>query len=367
MAEIRYLGVFFAPGAGLPPTCGKVMQKMRAAWALLRRRYERLDCAQSVWLQLQLCRASVVSAGSFASELWGVYPFGDQAQRKACKAVAALHLRVVKRIAGLRVTTSTDVVYWELELLPLQHEWLVSAARFFNTLRSGTGLHASLLRDCIQLAREGGCCWLLGLKRGLQAVGYQFNLEVALVPAIDLPCSAARFRLAWRWFGRVCLPVRGRPLLLESRTAPICGIVRARQAAARLSSLFLSALGWSGSSCASAPAAMGFPLMQVVCPLFPGRRGCVHYVLAAWVMRCIWCSSARPCRTCAPSSRGSSKASAPFPSLCGRSPWGKWLCLWTSACAVPCRLELFFRSRGFPGIQILVCCWTTISRLAGTL
>ena len=119
-----------------------------------------------MWLQLQLCRACVVSAGSFASELWGVYPFGDQAQRKACKAVAALHLRVVKRIAGLRVTTSTDVVYRELELLPLQHEWLVSAARFFNTLRSGTGPHASLLRDCFQLAREGGCCWVLGLKRG---------------------------------------------------------------------------------------------------------------------------------------------------------------------------------------------------------
>ena len=69
--------------------------------------------------------------------------------------------------------------------------------------------------------------------------------------------------------------------------------------------------------------------MQVVCPLFPGRTGCV---LAVWVMSSIWCLSVRPCRTCAPGSRGSSKASAPLPSLCGRSPWGKWLCLWTSAC-----------------------------------
>ena len=216
VAEIRYLRVFFAPGAGLAPTCGKVMQKMRAAWALLRRRYERLDCAQSVWLQLQLCRACVVSAGSFASELWGVYPFGDQAQRKACKAVAALHLRVVKRIAGLRVTTSTDVVYRELELLPLQHEWLVSAARFFNTLRSGTGLHASLLRDCIQLAREGGCCWVLGLKRGLQAVGYQSSLEVARVPAIDLPClrSKIQARMALVWVGLPACP----------RQAPSAGV-----------------------------------------------------------------------------------------------------------------------------------------------
>ena len=154
VTEIRYLGVFFASCAGLAPTCGKVMQKMRAAWTLLRRRYERLDCAQSVWLQLQLCRACVVSAGSFASELWGGNPFGDQAQRKARKAVAALHLRVVKRIAGLRVTTCTDVVYRELELLPLQHEW-----------------RASLLRNCIQLERDGGRSWVLSLKRGLQAVG----------------------------------------------------------------------------------------------------------------------------------------------------------------------------------------------------
>ena len=91
-------------------------------------------------------------------------------------------------------------------------------------------------------------------------------------------------------------------------------------------------------------------------------------VLVAWVMRCIWCLSVRPCRICALSSRGSSKASASFFSSCGRSPWGRWPYLWTSARAVPCSLHLFSSSclhvaslvSGFGGVR-----WITISRLAG--
>ena len=43
--EVRYLGAFFAPGAGMRPTCAKLRPRMWGAWATLQCQYGNLGCS----------------------------------------------------------------------------------------------------------------------------------------------------------------------------------------------------------------------------------------------------------------------------------------------------------------------------------
>ena len=44
------------------------------------------------------------------------------------------HLQMLKEITGVRGSTSTDILLAELGLKPLQHVWLLHAAKFWNSL-----------------------------------------------------------------------------------------------------------------------------------------------------------------------------------------------------------------------------------------
>ena len=83
----------------------------------------KLGYARSVGLSMQLFAACVQPVGSLASEVWILLPFtGREIIQRA--ALIPMHLGILKKSAGLRKTTPTDIVSAELHDVPLDHVWL---------------------------------------------------------------------------------------------------------------------------------------------------------------------------------------------------------------------------------------------------
>ena len=158
----------------------------------------------------------------FGSELWGPLPMtGDH--KKAREQLAAAHLTMLKLISGLRKTAPTAIVYRELDAVPLQDMWLLSAARFWNTLLGATGLHKTLLLDAVRLAVAGRRNWVSGLVASLSAAGCPLNIQAGELVQVDMPCLAQRLSTlrAAPWLG-----LHDSPRLAPSEGAKLCTYLR---------------------------------------------------------------------------------------------------------------------------------------------
>ena len=205
--EARYLGLLFQAGKGFLPSFRRLEQRLWASHALVRRQYGRLECERSVWLQLQLHSACVVPADSFACELWAPYPLRGEGSRGR-KRLQAVHLRQVKRLAGLRQSVATPIVWEELSMRPLEHEWLVRAGRFWNALAHSGGLHRLVALDAVRLALAGTRNWAYGLREQLLVVGYAWQLSEGALPLVEMGALHARLaeQRARVWAGLAASP-----------------------------------------------------------------------------------------------------------------------------------------------------------------
>ena len=214
VSEARYLGVTFKAGRGCLPTFASLRSKTLQAWALLWQQYGRLECGRSMWLMLQLYLACVMPAGEFACEVWGVLPLRGVA-REARAALAALHLRHLKKLVGLRQSVPTLILLSELRQSLMSDVLLLRAAGFWNSVVASPGMHRQIVLNAVQLAVDG------------ERSGYEAGLVASLrVVGYDMILTAGGWRLA------AC------QRLMSHGCAIICGLVGMR----------------SGRSCMSAPA-----------------------------------------------------------------------------------------------------------------
>ena len=175
VTEVRYLGLIFRAGQGFLPSLARLGHRAQAAWAQLSRQYGTLRCEKGIWLMLQLYVACVVPAGSFACELWGVWPLRGQ-HRKDRDHLNTVYLDHLSRLSGIRRTVATPILLEELGQQPLADMWLLRAAGFWNSLMSGSAFHKAIAQDAVdlmQVRRTKG--WLAGLSEALQAAGYEFQ------------------------------------------------------------------------------------------------------------------------------------------------------------------------------------------------
>ena len=180
VAEARYLGMHFESGHKFRPTFSHSLQRLWASHCFLRKRYRGLDCGSSIWLPLQLYKACVEPAGSFGSEVWGVYPRQDM--QRLCLETA--RLQQLRQLSGLGQGTALPIIWRELDLQPFRHAWLLRAAMFWNVLASGQAFHKAMALDAIMLAMQRRACWAAGLVRSLAAVGYCMALSAGVMPVI---------------------------------------------------------------------------------------------------------------------------------------------------------------------------------------
>ena len=107
-------------------------------------------CEKGIWLMLQLYGACVVPAGSFACELWGVWPLHGQ-HRNHWDHLNTVYLGHLSRLSGIRRTVATTILLEELGQQPLADMWLLRAAGFWNSLMSGSACHKTIAQDAVDL------------------------------------------------------------------------------------------------------------------------------------------------------------------------------------------------------------------------
>ena len=274
--EARYLGMQFSSGASYLPTLGHLEKRLWQSYAVLRKQYGRLECSHSAWLLLQLHRT--------VSEIWGVSLLPGVTGHR--NHLAAMSLRQIKHLARLRESVSTAIVYEELGVSPLQHTWLLRAARFWNSLAAGSDFYRQVALDSVRGALHGSRNWAFGLRSQLQAVGYGLQLDPNAMHPIEI--SALRVLLKAQldapWQGlhispRLC-PSQGAALVTYHRwfaRPQHCHVDLLRQP---LSAKAMTALLRFRTGCHSLPSVTGrwagIARGQRLCPLcqstFPDER-----------------------------------------------------------------------------------------------
>ena len=218
--EHKVLGLQFTASAGVRGCCTLLRRGMWGAWGRIQSEYGRLQCAESLWLRLQLFNTCVPSAGLYGSEVWGGLRLGGEVGQ-ARQALATAHLGMLKMLFGLRRSTETNIVYRELGQAPLDHTWLLRSAKFWNSIarRQFPDLYCCVLQDCCRDAVTLDTHnWARDMWQILRDLGYFLPLSVVEIPLIDIAtlCRKLEDRQAQPWQGLAVCP----------RTCPSRGVAR---------------------------------------------------------------------------------------------------------------------------------------------
>ena len=99
-----------------------------------RRRYGNLQCNMSVGLLMHLSDACVPPTASYGCEVWGLRELPAGEYRKGRDAFGTSHLRVLKELAIVPTSVSTDMLLQELRQRPLSQAWWRRIVNFWNAL-----------------------------------------------------------------------------------------------------------------------------------------------------------------------------------------------------------------------------------------
>ena len=177
--QAKYLGLFFHQQYGILSATEPFLNKMTAAWAVLRRQYAGMRCSVSVSLMLRLYKACVPPVASYGCEIWSQLAM-PQPMKKHREALSQKHNQILCSIAGLRSTTSRDVLFRELDEMPLTFSWLLRAVTFWNNLAAlpdNNLFRTVALDDCRNAKVQKVRNWSWALQKQLQAVGYSLTLD----------------------------------------------------------------------------------------------------------------------------------------------------------------------------------------------
>ena len=83
---------------------------------------------------MHLYDACVPPTGSYGCEVWGLRELPAGEYKKGRDALGTLHLRVLKELATVPTSVSTDMLLQELGQRPLFHAWWRRTVKFWNTL-----------------------------------------------------------------------------------------------------------------------------------------------------------------------------------------------------------------------------------------
>lgn len=187
--SFTYLGLRFSSDAGALGGLGVRHGRMWGAWGVLEERFRHLDCSDSIYLKLQAYQACVPATGSYGCEVWGFLP-GNAEQRRQRQLIGKAHVRLLRRVAGLRSTASEAVLLRELQARSLQHSWLLRTIKWWNSIAAlpDGALHKDIMLDnCADAVQRRAKNWAWGFITALRKVGYTLTLEGNMLPAIAEP------------------------------------------------------------------------------------------------------------------------------------------------------------------------------------
>ena len=217
----KYLGVQFSSQKGMGETFSILHGKMWGAWTSIRRKYGNLKSAVSIGLLLRLFQTCVVPAGSYACELWSVREFTQSTMGVKRKDLEKAFSTMVRMLVGANNHINNDILFRELDVHPLNHQWLNRVVTFWNSLVQlpDSHIYARILKDsCYYGVTSRAHSWAGSVMQALRAIGYPYIIDCNQAYPIDLEVYRSVFQKheARRWEG----------LHVSPRLAPSTGIHR---------------------------------------------------------------------------------------------------------------------------------------------
>ena len=193
LTSVKYLGVTVSSTCGISSTCKSRRLQMNRAWVILQRQYAGLRCSLSLSLMLHLYLTCVQPSGCYACELWGSLPMNAENKRQR-QAIATDHMQRLRKMAGLRHSTSAAIVNAELQTSPLEHIWLERQLTFWNniTLLPPYNLFRIILMDNSRDAQVHKIHnWVWSFHRSLERIGYSVVHSYTSLQLKDQLCLQA--------------------------------------------------------------------------------------------------------------------------------------------------------------------------------
>ena len=208
VTEFKYLGLTFSSSLSLNPSFCALLQKQRAALALINQQCGGIRCEESLDLLISVFEACVPPTASYGCEVWSVFAGGQGSliRTPERRKLSKLHLTQVKQLLGVRKTTPTSVLWQETHIKPLEDTWLLRAVGFYNLLCDMP--ESNLYRQIAQASLALPKSWAKGLHTQLRRAGLTAG-QAALTMA-PLSVSSVQACLAAR-------RTRASPLCMGSR------------------------------------------------------------------------------------------------------------------------------------------------------
>lgn len=212
VAESRHLGVVFSSTAGMGATFPSLHGRMKSSWDSIDYKYGNLKCAASIGLFLKVFLTCVVPTASYACELWGWRKFPTHGSKSTARTLENEFLVMLRKIAGVRRTTRTDILLAELGVRPLKLQWLKRTVTFWNGLVDlpHDHLYAQVLRDsCYYGVTSHSPSWAGAFMMALRSIGYPYPIDCRKPYRVDLDA----FREALKAAHKLPTPVHNSPRL----------------------------------------------------------------------------------------------------------------------------------------------------------
>ena len=136
------------------------------------------------------------SAASYGCEVWGTCQFPKQLddRRDQRKELVQGYLAILREIAGVRTSTAFSILLAELGLKSIQDEWLLKAAKFWNSLaaRSPHDIYKRMALDsCASAVARNRRIWARSMFRAIRDTEYDLTVRVDDVGIVDITALRA--------------------------------------------------------------------------------------------------------------------------------------------------------------------------------
>eukprot|EP00983_Pelagomonas_calceolata_P129221 1161588-Pelagomonas_calceolata.AAC.3 len=154
----RYLGMLFTKQHNFQATAEHMCAPFLAGCRWIRQFASEYHLMDRPHTMLWLTKAYALPGSMYASQIWGTR-FMKEGVEMECP-LQTLHLRLLKRILGVKRTTPNWSVLRECGHGPLQFYWFRAAVRFYNALlRSNSTTLRKVLQTDVEMSSLYRKCW----------------------------------------------------------------------------------------------------------------------------------------------------------------------------------------------------------------
>ena len=158
VTSFKYLGLHFHQSGHISHLVTPIIDKVKAAWAIVQQKHAHLQCGDTVSLMFRLLQSILIPTFHHGCEICGMHSHTDSRVKGARHQLESLYLKYMNILRGVPQSTPHDVVLTELNLSRLRYFWCKQTIQSWNGLlsASASSLHRAVLLDNVEDATTHG-------------------------------------------------------------------------------------------------------------------------------------------------------------------------------------------------------------------